>query len=162
MKKIAVIVISAITAGGIAIAGIAHAYGDPQKRANKMVEKMSERMELNDYQETQLLALKDALMAMREDMRETRSQAGESVDELLSAPQLDQQKALQLIDQPMQQVKQNMPAVIAAFAEFWNSLDTTQQAQLRERFYSKFEHHGRWGHHRSSFEGEAYGEAMTL
>ncbi len=162
MKKIAVIVVSLITAGGIAIAGIAHAYGNPEKRAEKMIEKISDRMELSDYQKTQLVALKDTLMAMKDDVRETRSQTGQTIDELLSQPQLDQQRALQLIDQPMNTVKEKMPAVIAAFADFWNSLDSQQQAQLRERFYHRFEHHDRWEHRRSNFGGEVSSEPMVL
>lgn len=161
MKKIAAIVITLITAGGIAAAGIAHAYGDPEKRADRMIEKITGRLDLNEFQVLKLENLKTTVLAMREDMRDTRSEAGQTVEELLSSSQFDQQKALQLLDKPMTQVKSKMPEVIAAFAEFWNSLDVEQQAEIKEKFEDRFDDHG-WHHRHSSFSSEQQSEVITL
>ncbi len=163
MKKIAVIAISLVTAGTLTIAGMAHAfgYGDSERRADRMVEKISSRLDLNPTQIENLETLKTTVLAMREDMRDTRSEAGRTVEELLSSPQLDEQKAMQLIDKPMTQVKEKMPAVVSAFATFWNSLDAEQQAEIKEKFEDRFDHH-EWHHQRSSFEKPVASQVTVL
>ncbi len=161
MKKIAIIVVSLVTAGGIAIASIAHAYGDPSKRADRMVEKISHRLDLNEAQIANLESLKTTVMAMREDMRDTRSEAGQTVEELLSSSTFDEQKAIQLIDKPMTQVKDKMPEVISAFGVFWNSLDAEQQAEIKEKFEDRMDHR-EWHYERSSFEQPSASQVTVL
>ena len=63
--------------------------------------------------------------------------------ELISAPELDQQRAMDVVRQRISAMEQKAPEVIAAIAEFHGSLNPEQKQKVNEFLENRFDH-GRW------------------
>ena len=127
------------------ISACAH-HRSPEDRADYMVDKISDNLELTTPQITQLEQLKDELLASRQLMQAERNLVYAELNELISQPTLDQQRALKLVQDRTESIKQKAPQVIAALAEFYDSLNPEQQAAMRKKFEDHKEHHY-WRHH---------------
>ena len=144
----------ALTSATVVIGGLTacgsrgdHARGWSDERVTEMrgkaVEKISDKLELNAGQKAKLEALADEMVASRKAMR------GESVDvrtdlqALIAADKFDRSKAQQMLDQKTQALQGSGPKVLAAFADFYDSLNPEQQKQVRERLERRG--HGWWG-----------------
>lgn len=77
------------------------------------------RLALDSAQEHELRVLLQRLGQARQSLAEERSKARASVLNLLAAPQLDQQAALQLLKSQSRAVETEAPAVIEAFSDFY-------------------------------------------
>ena len=65
------------------------------------------------------------------------------VQQLLAEPTLDQSKALEMIRQTTQMINDKAPETIASLANFLDSLDADQKAELRGFVEQKMKHkHG--------------------
>jgi Spy/CpxP family protein refolding chaperone len=124
-----------------------HARGWSDERVTEMrgkaVEKISDKLELNAGQKAKLEALADEMVASRKAMR------GESVDvrtdlqALIAGDKFDRSKAQQMLDQKTRALQGSGPKVLAAFGDFYDSLNPEQQKQVRERLERRG--HGWWG-----------------
>jgi Spy/CpxP family protein refolding chaperone len=126
-----------ILAGLLAIGGFAYAKKQgvcdgPEGRANWMVERISKKLDLDESQRDRLEQLRDRLLSMRERFAEARAQGREAVAELLSSPTLDQDRAQALVEQKTSFVSANSAELIAAFADFSDSLNDEQRGTLLE------------------------------
>lgn len=146
------VIVSLILVGLLAIGGVAYAKkkgfcDGPEGRANWMVERVSEQLELDDTQRDRLEQLRDRLLSMREQFADARTQGRAAVAELLAAPTLDQDRAQALIEQKTSFVSANSAELIAAFADFSDSLNEEQRATLLEWLERKGQHgfgHRHW------------------
>jgi len=124
-----------------------HARGWSDERVTEMrgkaVEKISDKLELNAGQKAKLEVLADEMVASRKVMR------GESVDvrtdlqALIAGDKFDRTKAQQMLDQKTRALQGSGPKVLAAFGDFYDSLNPEQQKQVRERLERRG--HGWWG-----------------
>ena len=108
---------------GIGLIGSAAAFHKPrwcshgpghwqsEHRAEQIVERVSERLELNEAQTTKLNRLKEQLLALREGFREDREQNRAQLMDMISAPELDQQRALDMVRQRVSSMEQKAPEV---------------------------------------------------
>ena len=140
---------------GIGLIGSAAAFHKPrwcshgpghwqsEHRAEEIAERVSERLELNEAQTTKLNRLKDQLLALREGFREDRERNRAQLMDMISAPELDQQRALDMVRQRVSSMEQKAPEVIAAIADFHDNLDPEQKQKVREFLENRFDH-GRW------------------
>ncbi len=151
-KKIVIgALISVVTLGGLI------SYASPgeqcggrfggmnEQRAEFIVNRISSKLDLNDVQKQNLIALKNTL----KEQRETHKQANprEALMELLSSPVLDETKALALMEERTTQMHLVEPTVISAIANFTNSLSNGQREEIKQ-FANKMGKHrrGPFGH----------------
>lgn len=153
MKKSTKLITSILV--GLGLIGSAAAYHKPrwcshgpghwqsEQRAEQIVERIRERLDLNEAQTADLNQLKDRLVALRKGFRQDREQQRAQLLELISAPELDQQQALDMIRQRISAMEQKAPELIAAIADFHASLNFEQKQKVKEFLENRFDH-GRW------------------
>lgn len=120
--------------------------GDLALARTRMVDKVADRMDLDATQKAKLGVLADQLLAQR-----TALMAGgdprAQVQALVAGNSFDRAAAQALLDGKTQAVQAGGPALIAAFGDFYDSLQPAQQAQLRE-LMQRGRHHGEHGERR--------------
>lgn len=134
--------------GGLAACGHRgdHARGWSDERITevrgKAIEKISSRLDLNAEQKTKLGVLADQMIASRKAFRGDTDPRTD-LQSLIAGDKFDRSKAQQLLDQKLQAAQGNGPQVLAAFGDFYDSLNPEQQKQLREKLERRG--HGWWG-----------------
>lgn len=139
IKKSLIAVFGAsIVLGGLSACGTRdHARGWSDERVTEMrgkaMEKISDKLALNAAQQQKLGLLADELIAQRNAWRGQGSDPRAEVRALIAGDKFDRSAAQGLFERRTQLVEGAGPKVIAAFADFYDSLDATQQQQVRER-----------------------------
>lgn len=148
MKKSTKVIVA--TAVGLSILGgataIAHSkhgagFGYGGHRGH-MIEHIGERLALTTDQEGKLDSVFKEMRDMRREMMRNRRESMEQISELLNAPVLDQQAALELFTAKVNTVEQRAPGIIAAIADFADSLTPQQKEEVREMMQQRIERHG--------------------
>jgi periplasmic protein CpxP/Spy len=142
MKPITRRILMALAAVGLAtgVAACGHHRHDPQQQAERIMEKVSEELDLTQEQQAKLEAVKDEFISAGKEMRKERKQAREEAMSLLEQPKLDRAKAQDLVNQRLDAIRAHSPQVINALGDFYDSLTPEQQKELRERIQDKMEH----------------------
>ncbi len=150
MKRSSKIILGVVVALGLAGAVTAkqfcqHGPGGhgPWKHSQKMVNHLSEELELNDTQHDALTQLKDEMMQGFKTMRPMRPDEG-MIKGLLGA-KFDQAGALALVNERTQKVEQTAPQMIQSVASFYDSLNPEQQAKVSELVEHRLSARGRHG-----------------
>ena len=130
-KRTSSLIVAGLATGGIVLASTsALAWRDGGNRAERMIERVSERLELDD---NQLAALESLAIEMRETRELVRGDGGElrqSVRDLVTADTLDQGAALALIERRTSAVQTQAPALVAAAAVFLDGLSPEQKGDI--------------------------------
>jgi Spy/CpxP family protein refolding chaperone len=135
--------LSIVTFGSVAaFSGGQHCF-NPEKRAAFMVKRMTHKLDLN---ETQVTHLKAVQQLMSQHHKAKKEQGRGELLSLLDAPELDQNQALSLLENRTEQIKQNAPEMIAAIADFTNSLSAEQRTELKQ-VVKNFPNRGGFGKH---------------
>ncbi len=135
--------------GGHCPKGDGHGYGHGhEQRAERMVERIAGKLDLNQEQIAKLDKLKEDLLSLRTEMRENRSQHKQELMALITAPTLDQDKVLNMLKEKTQAEEQRAPEMIAAIANFSDSLTVEQKQELAETLEKRF--HGRWNRQKAN------------
>lgn len=108
----------------------------------KVIEKVSSKLDLNAAQKAKLGVLADQMIASRKAFR-GNSDPRTDIQALIAGDKFDRSKAQQLLDQKLQAAQGNGPQMLAAFGDFYDSLNPEQQKQVRERLERRG--HGWWG-----------------
>lgn len=143
--------ISVVTLGGVI------AYASPgshlgkfggmhNNKAEFIIERISSKLELNDVQKQNLLALKSTLKEQRELHKPANPRA--EIIALLSAPVLDETKVLAMVEERTNKMRIAAPKVVTALANFTNSLSDEQRAEIQEFANKIGNRHGK-GHHKA-------------
>ena len=145
LSKRAIIVItgSALLIGGVVACNRGMHCGSPEERGEWMVKKVSKELELNDIQQVKLVEMKDEFLDVRKTMRSDREQTRAEVLAMLQQPTLDREKVNTIVNQHIETINARSPAIIDAIGNFYDSLDDSQHAELREFIEHKMDHHGR-------------------
>ena len=134
--------------GGLAACGHRgdHARGWSDERITevrgKVIEKVSSKLDLNTDQKAKLGVLADQMIASRKAFR-GNSDPRTDIQALIAGDKFDRSRAQQLLDQKLQAAQGNGPQMLAAFGDFYDSLNPEQQKQVRERLERRG--HGWWG-----------------
>ena len=138
LKKIIIgaITLTTITVGASALA--ARGNGDHQER---MIERISSKLELTDTQIAAMQSFAEELTETRELMRGNRTDLRAEMNSLIEADTLDQGKALTLINDRAAAIQKNAPELVAAAAVFFDGLSAEQRAQVLE--FAEKRGHGR-------------------
>lgn len=99
----------------------------------KVVNRITSKLDLNAEQQQKLNVLADKVQAQRTAMiGQTTNPRGE-MQALIAGEKFDRARALNLLDEKTRVVQVSSPEVINALADFYDSLNPTQQAEVRER-----------------------------
>ena len=138
-----------VVLGVIAVAGVAWAkhsgYCSSEDRMQYVSERIGRKLDLSDDQQGRLESLIGTLLKLRSEQQDRRRSVNQDVTDLLSAPMLDRDRAVALIDERLQGINDRKRTLVAAFADFSDSLTPEQRAQLAELIEQR--RMGRWGHH---------------
>lgn len=140
--------------GGLAACSHRASYGgygwhamndeDAAKMKARMIEKATSRLDLDEAQKAKLGVLADKLRAQRNALVGSTTDPRAELQSLVAGPTFDRAKAKSLVDAKMGAITTQSPEVIAAMADFYDSLKPEQQAKVRELMASRGRH---WGHH---------------
>jgi len=138
--------VSILTAG---IAGCSHRHEggwnvsaeDSAKFRAKMIERIGKELTLDDAQKQRLGALADALREQRTALVGTTTDPRAEVQALVAGPKFDRERAQSVVEAKTNALRSKSPEVIAAAADFYDSLNPEQQQKVRD-FMSKGR--GRW------------------
>jgi Spy/CpxP family protein refolding chaperone len=126
-----------IVLGGLSACGHRHEGGwqmsaeESAKLRNKMIERVSGKLDLNAEQKARLNVLADKLQAQRTALRGSTDPRTE-VQALVAGEKFDRARAQALVAGKTAAVNNGSPEVIAAAADFYDSLNPTQQQKVRE------------------------------
>jgi len=116
---------------------------DAAKMKARMIEKAGSRLDLDDAQKAKLGVLADKLRAQRNALVGSTTDPRAELQSLVAGPTFDRAKAKSLVEAKTGAITTQSPEVIAAMADFYDSLKPEQQAKVREFMASR----GRgWGH----------------
>jgi periplasmic protein CpxP/Spy len=116
--------------------------GDMMEMKTKWVERVGSHLALDEAQKAKLGNLADKLRDQRNALVGTGHDHRAELQTLITGPQFDRSKATALINGKVSAVTTQSPAVVAAMADFYDSLKPEQQAHVRE-FLNKRWRHGR-------------------
>ena len=106
----------------------------------KVIERVSSKLELNEAQKQKLGLLADEMIAQRKAMRGDSADPRTEMKALIAGNAFDRTRAQTLLTQKTEVVQAGGPKMIAAMADFYDSLNPQQQGQVRERL----EKRGHW------------------
>ena len=115
--------------------------GTPEERGERMVQKVSDELELTETQQTRLTEVKNEFIELRKTMRSNREQTKTDLQAMLKQPTLDRTRANSIVNQHIETIHSRSPVIIDALGNFYDSLDDTQRAELREFIEDKMDHH---------------------
>lgn len=98
----------------------------------KMVERASRKLDLDATQKAKLAVLAETLSAQRKAMVAQGGEPRAELKALVAGTQFDRTRAQTLVDAKTTAVREASPAVIAAAADFYDSLKPEQQQKVRE------------------------------
>lgn len=127
-----------------------HGYGhgwqamseeDAAKMKTRIVDKVGSRLELDDAQKAKLGVLADKLREQRNALVAGGDPRAEFAA-VIAGPTFDRTKAKTLVDAKTGAINTKSPEVIAAMADFYDSLKPEQQAKVREFMSRRGGRHG--------------------
>lgn len=126
-----------VLAGGLAACGhrAHHGPASPERVAEwrgKAVDRVSSRLDLNTEQRQKFEVLADKLIAQRAALIGQDGLPREAMRALVAGEKFDRARALSLLDEKTRVLQMATPEVITALADFYDSLNPTQQAEVRE------------------------------
>ncbi len=148
-RSLIVLTSATVVIGGLTACGSRgdHARGWSDERITevrgKAIEKISDRLDLNADQKAKLAVLADQMIASRKAMRGESGDVRADLQALIAGEKFDRSKAQQMLDQKTQAIQTSGPRILAAFGDFYDSLNPEQQKQVRERMERRG--HGWWG-----------------
>lgn len=129
----------ALAVGGLAACGTRHHERgpmSPEKIAEvrgKVVNRITSKLDLNAEQQQKLNVLADKVQAQRTALIGQTPNPRAEFSALVAGDKFDRARALNLLDEKTRVVQVSSPDVINAMADFYDSLNPTQQAEVRER-----------------------------
>ncbi len=126
-----------------------HAHGwhamseeDAARLQARMVEKAGRKLDLDEAQRARLGVLADRLREQRNALVGPAPNPRAELQALVGGPTFDRERAARLVQDKTAALQARSPEVIAAVADFYDSLRPEQQAKVREYI----ERGRRWGH----------------
>lgn len=108
----------------------------------KMVDRVGRRLELDEAQKARLGVVADKLREQRNALVADTPDPRAEMGRLIAGERFDRERALALVQAKTGAVQTKSPELVAAFADFYDSLKPAQQAQVRE-FLERRGRHGR-------------------
>jgi periplasmic protein CpxP/Spy len=141
---------ASILVGGLSACGHGHHGGwgtmseaDSAKMRERVLERAGKELKLDDAQKQRLAVLADKLREQRAALMGTGSDPRAELQSLVAGPKFDRDHAAAFVDAKTGALRTKSPEVIAAAADFYDSLKPEQQQQVREFMNRR----SRWSRH---------------
>ncbi len=120
-----------------------HAMSDADmaQMKTRLVDRAASKLDLDEAQKAKLAVLADQMQAQRKAFIGNTADPRADLQALVSGATFDRAKAAALIEGKVGAVQTQSPAVVAALADFYDSLKPEQQAKLRS-YMDKRGHRG--------------------
>ncbi len=151
-KRVLLFVGGVIVTTSLVAGGQYFYHYDPEHRAEWMVKKISKKLELSDFQKENLMILKEELIETNKEMRNGR----EGILGMLQQPTIDRGKALAMIYERTDAVRERAPQIVEAIGNFYDSLTPEQREELREHVAERMEHHHHYHHGKPASSKESH------
>ena len=137
-----------IVLGGLSACADRHGHrarngNEEGKYAQKMIDRVNSELALTDAQRQKLVLLSERVRDQRKALIGTTADPRAQLQSLISAAQFDRARAQAIIDEKANAIRAKSPDVIAATADFFDSLDPQQQQKLRDHLQQR---HRWFGH----------------
>ncbi len=130
MKHVKKIIVGTLIVATTALGASAYANRDGGKFQDRMIERISKKLELTDTQKEALATFGAELAETRELMRGGSTDIRSEMSALVTADTFDQGKALTMINDRAAALQNNAPELVAAAAVFFDGLDASQKEQI--------------------------------
>jgi Spy/CpxP family protein refolding chaperone len=114
---------------------------DMAQMKTRLVDRAASKLDLDEAQKAKLAVLADQMQAQRKAFIGNTADPRADLQALVSGATFDRAKAAALIEGKVGAVQTQSPAVVAALADFYDSLKPEQQAKLRS-YMDKRGHRG--------------------
>jgi Spy/CpxP family protein refolding chaperone len=127
-----------ILVGGLTACGHRHGFGAPMSTEEaaefrgKMIERVSSKLDLNADQKQRLTVLADKLHEQRLALVPAGKEPRADLQALVAGDKFDRTRAQTLVTEKTAAITGKSPEVIAAMADFYDSLNPAQQQKVRE------------------------------
>ena len=134
--------------GGLSACGHGHHGGwqmsetDATKMREKLLDRAGRELKLDDAQKQRLATLADTIKVQRTALMGTAADPRAEAHVVIAGAKFDRERAQAFVETKTTAVRTKSPEVIAAAADFYDSLNPAQQQQVRD-FMSR---RSRWGH----------------
>ncbi len=135
---------SLITVGVIVIVGAFSTFRhfkDPEHRIQWVVDEVTEELELTEPQQVKLQELRVEVAATHKAAKQKLRDSKGQFHALFEATTLDQGEAVTLVSSHTQFIDDRAPVIAAAFGNFYDSLTTHQQNEIRGFLRKHNKHH---------------------
>jgi Spy/CpxP family protein refolding chaperone len=132
MKPMKTIILGTLLIGTAALGASAYANRGSDRFQDRMIERISKRLELNDTQVLALNGLADELMETRELMKGDADNMRTEMSSLVTSSTFDQDKALSMINERAAALQNKAPELVTAAAVFFDGLDSSQKEKINE------------------------------
>ena len=134
---IAIFGASVLLGGLAACAGRGHGWQsmsaeDSARFKTKMIDRVSDKLALDATQKAKLGVLADKLQEQKQALKGETSDPRAEVQALVSGPTFDRARAQALVQAKTSAITSKSPEVIAAAADFFDSLKPEQQQKVRD------------------------------
>lgn len=126
------IILGTLLIGTAALGASAYANRGSDRFQDRMIERISKRLELNDTQVLALNGLADELMETRELMKGDADNMRTEMSSLVTSSTFDQDKALSMINERAAALQNKAPELVTAAAVFFDGLDSSQKEKINE------------------------------
>jgi Spy/CpxP family protein refolding chaperone len=128
----------AIALGGLTACSSGHHHRggwSPEKMAevrSKMVDRVSDKLDLNEAQKVKLNVLADKLQAQRAAFTGKTPDPRAEMQAIVAGERFDRERAQALLNEKTSAVQANGPEVLGALADFYDALNPEQQQKVRD------------------------------
>ena len=142
MKKSGKIVlaITILALSAVAITACGHRPHDPAQRAEWMVQRMTDHLDLNEEQQAKLRAIKAEFATSMKKYHEQRQQMFDRLAASIESPELDKQLLMEIVENRKQAYDDIAPRVIDKVIDFHASLNAEQKKKVADKMEHFREH----------------------
>jgi len=127
---LAIFVLSIVV--GVSAFGYQCYHSSMDEKAQYISEKISKKLDLTVEQNKQLVNLKDQILVVAKNIRQNKQLHREKLLGLMDKKQFDRKTAEIILNEKSDVIKAEGTPLILAFADFYDSLDTSQQQKIRD------------------------------
>ena len=123
--------------------GISMSSEDETRLQGKFVERVSRELELTAPQKQHLVTVAERVREQRKALIGSTTDPRAELQSLVSGERFDRARAMAIVEEKTQAVRGKSPELIAAMADFFDSLSPAQQQVLREHLQKRQRWFGR-------------------
>jgi len=129
-KKILWVAVPLFTVLGIGAAGAGYKHYGGRHNPERMVERISDKLDLSDDQRQKLEAVKDVLIEGRRELHDEREKTIGQIIAEVQKPQMDPGRIMDLIDERKARFDTLAPRLVGPIVEFHKSLSDEQRGKI--------------------------------